>query len=151
MAFYIVLGMAGSLLVGWTVVSVGVAWILVRQWMFHTLLLIGSGIPVALSLCALFEVAPEAWDWIQGGVIGLLVALSLSLFVAAYCRRLIGWRRMSTVSLLVVVLFTCLALLVPQLPTAHRAWPLAWLLATSPLPFVAFAAAPLALSWTRRR
>jgi hypothetical protein len=150
-AFYVVAAMAGSLVVSWTLASISVSWILVRQWMFHTILLIASGIPVTLSICAILEVAPETWDWIQGGLIGLLSVLNLAVYVAAYWRRQIGWRRISTVCALAAVLYIFTALSVPQLPEIHRTWALAWLFAISPLPFLAFATAPLALSWNRHR
>ena len=143
-------------LISWTLTSLGVSVAILRPWLVKTLFCSVAILPFLPY--ALFLIVPESavddilsWSWITGTIGGTIV-----LYVTALRLRLISAKRVAVVSVAYVSLVGAAgflaSVLLPQPPADEPLAPaIGFLLSTSILPLVAFAAVPLAVWWNRHQ
>ncbi|MBP88680.1 MAG: hypothetical protein CMJ64_18535 [Planctomycetaceae bacterium] len=141
---------ARDLLVGWTFASLGATGILLRPWLFLTLVFAGIGIPLSVPFIFPHPI-PATVIWaLQVGYISAIIGGTLFAFVMSYRMKLIGTRRIATSAALCALLAVG-AILVLNFDPASSLTYRAMQLSNCVLPFTALAAAPLAVWWNRHR
>ncbi|MCA9121023.1 MAG: hypothetical protein H6822_30945 [Planctomycetaceae bacterium] len=141
-------------LISWTLTSLGVSVAILRPWLVKTLF--GSVAILPFFPLVLHLLLPDSaadgilsWGWIAGTIGG-----TAALYVAAFRLGLITATRIAMIGIAYVLLAGAGAILASVLlpPTDEPAGRhLGLLFSTCALPFVTFAAVPLAVWWNRHR
>ena len=84
---------SGTLLAGWTFASIGVALVLLRSWLFATILYLSILIPVSIVVMCPQPMSPAVALTLQVSVIMVIAMITVGVYVTAYRKRLISGRR----------------------------------------------------------
>lgn len=141
----------GVLLTSWTLISLGVAMVLLRLWMFSAILCVLILSPVSIAVAFPPPVNPNVAAALQISVIGLISAVTIGVYVAAYRLKLIGTRRIATVMVLYLITMATAVVCLPENTVLELTFYRGLIISISALPFLSLAATPLAFWWNRHR